>query len=311
MPSITAPTDCFPSSGLILDDEGNLYGTTWGNTLYKIDNTGKFSVPYTFRASQDGSEPIGGLLRDAEGNIYGTTAGGGKSSCNFGTGCGTVFKIDAAGTETVLYSFLGGADGAYPQANVIRDSAGNLYGTTTNGGNPGCRWGCGTVFKLDASGAETVLHTFTGGADGSNPTAGLTLDAAGNLYGVTAYGGYLACPAGLGHGCGTVFKIAPNGTKTVLYAFTGGKDGAYPGGNLILDAAGNLYGTTGSGGDANNDGTIFKIDSTGAETILHRFNNSGGSGPSAGVIRDSAGNLYGTTEYGGKVGSGTVFKLAP
>ncbi len=241
------------------------------------------------------------MTRDSSGNLCGTTFSGGDA------GYGTVFKLDATGKETVLYSFTGGKDGAYPGLGVVRDAAGNLYGTTDYGGNLSCAHhvgsGCGTVFKLDQNGNKTLLHSFTGDADGAFGSA-LTQDAAGNLYGTTQLGGDPTC------NCGTVFKMYPNGGEIVLYTFTGGADGSSPIGQLAHDAAGNLYGTTNSGG-AFKSGTVFKLDKTGKETVLHTFTGADGAYPTTGVILDKAGNLYGTTNNGGAFGFGTVFKLTP
>jgi uncharacterized repeat protein (TIGR03803 family) len=163
--------------------------------------------------------------------------------------CGVVFKLSPAGTETVLYSFTGQPDGGNPEAGLVRDAAGNLYGTTAFGGSSTtCPAGCGTVFKLSPTGTETVLHSFTG-PDGANPYAGLVRDAAGSLYGTTSSGGVKssACQGG-SETCGVAFKLSPTGTETVLYSFTGGADGDVPYAGLIQDAAGNLYGTTAYGG---------------------------------------------------------------
>jgi uncharacterized repeat protein (TIGR03803 family) len=159
-----------------------------------------------------------------------------------------VFKVNPSGVQTVLHSFQGGTDGGTPKAGVIRDSAGNLYGTTFSGGATGATGGiggagCGVVFKVSATGRETVLHTFAGGTDGCNPFAGVVRDSAGNLYGTTSYGG-----ASVGTGAGVVFKVTATGQETVLYSFTGGADGAYPVGGVIFDSAGNLYGTTSNDG---------------------------------------------------------------
>jgi uncharacterized repeat protein (TIGR03803 family) len=164
-----------------------------------------------------------------------------------------VFKLDSSGNETVLYAFSGGADGGVPQADVIRDAAGNLYGTTGFGGNTSssCLFGsagCGVVFKLDPSGNETVLYAFSG-MDGASPTAGLIQDAAGNLYGTTPFGGNTSSTTCIdAGGCGVVFKLDPSGKETVLYTFTGGADGFNPTAGLVRDAAGNLYGTAPGGG---------------------------------------------------------------
>jgi uncharacterized repeat protein (TIGR03803 family) len=239
--------------------------------------------------------PAAGLIEDEKGNFYSTTENGGTSN-GCVDGCGTVFKLDKTGKETVLYSFTGGADGAIPIAGLIRDEAGNLYGTTDGGGASGN----GTVFKLDANGKETVLHSFAGGADGADPHAGLIRDAAGNLYSVTVGGGT--------SNRGTVFKLDTNGQETVLYTFTGGADGGFPEDRLIRDAAGNLYGMTEAGGNSNL-GTVFKVDPQNNETVSYSFGGQpDGANPFAGLIRDTQGNLYGTTFQGG-TGCGIVFKL--
>ncbi len=202
-------------------------------------------------------------------------------------------------TEQVLHSFTGGTDGAYPEAGLVRDAAGNLYGTTAHGG----AYGYGTVFRVSASGTETVLHSFTyNGTDGVDPEAGLVRDTAGNLYGTTAQGG--------AYTYGTVFEVSASGTETVLHSFTGGADGASPYAGLVRDAAGNLYGTTVSGG-AYNYGTVFEVSASGTETVLHSFTGgTDGRNPGAGLVRDAAGNLYGTTAYGGSYSNGTVFEVS-
>jgi len=206
-----------------------------------------------------------------------------------------------AQTLTTLYNFTGGTDGGSPYAALVQDEAGNLYGTTLVGGASKH----GTVFKVSQSGKETVLHAFTGGADGSWPFAGLIRDNASNLYGTTQRGGSSR------HG--TVFKVDTNGTETVLHSFAGGaSDGCFPVGGLLLDKAGNLYGTTYQCG-ASGYGTVFRIDTSGAETVLHSF--AGGSSDGAypyytSLIMDKAGNLYGVTEQGGGGNSnGVVYKL--
>src|SRR5579864_3085558 len=260
-----------------------------------------FTVLHSFTGpSTDGAIPTAALVKDAADNLYGTTAFGGLSNCSvFGdVGCGTIFKLDPSGNETVLHRFFG-ADGAFPAASLVRDAAGNLYGTTVNGGGAGfCRnFGCGTVFKLDPSGALTVLHAFVGSSDGGNPTAGLIMDAAGNLYGTTGFGGDF--------GPGAVFKLDPSGNETTLHSFSG-PDGREPSAPLIMDAAGNLYSTTFRGGAAN-AGNVFKLDpATGSLTVLHEFTGgSDGGHPGAGLIMDSSFNHKGTTESGG-AGFGTV-----
>jgi len=292
-----------PAAGLIRDAAGNLYGTTQyggasgGGTVFKLDATGKETVLYSFTAGADGALPFSRLVRDAAGNLYGTTYFG--DFCN----CGTVFKLDATGKETVLHSFAG-RDGQNPYAGLVRGAAGNLYGTTAVGGASGQ----GTVVGLNAAGKFKVLHSFAG-ADGANPYAGLVRDAAGNLYGATQVGG---SSNNCSRGCGTVFKLDTTGAETVLYSFTGPPDGQYPFASLVRDAAGNLYGATFEGG-ASGKGTVFKLDATGKETVLHSFAGADGAYPVivGGLARDAAGNLYGTTQYGGASDSGTVFKLAP
>jgi uncharacterized repeat protein (TIGR03803 family) len=215
-------------------------------------------------------------------------------------------------TFTTLYSFTGGSGGA-PQAGLVLDTAGNLYGTTYAGGGS-C--GCGTVFKLTPAGNLQVLHRFTYWPDGALPTAPLIRDAAGNLYGTAALGGdHNFCQGN----CGTVFKVDAANKFTVLYSFTGPPDGALPSyGGLIRDADGNFYGMTELGGDTSCDnglgcGTVFKLDASNHETVLYRFTATGAEGntPVGGLIRDAAGNLYGTTYAGGAHRSGTIFKITP
>jgi uncharacterized repeat protein (TIGR03803 family) len=274
-----------------------LNGCTSGcGTVFKVDQTGKETRLYEFIGGSDGANPFSALTRDSAGNLYGTASGGGAS------GFGVVFKLDTTGKQTVLHSFAGGSgDGQYPFAGVIRDAAGNLYGTTQNGGASNF----GTVFKLDATGSLTLLYSFSGGADGGFPYYGrLVRDKGGNLYGTTFAGGAFKF--------GTVFKLDTTGKETVLYSFAGPPgDGQFPYAGLVPDAAGNLYGTTNLGG-AFGTGTLFKVDKTGVETVLrHLAYASDGGYPYAGMIRDSGGNLYGVTSSGGPSFAGTVFKLVP
>jgi uncharacterized repeat protein (TIGR03803 family) len=247
---------------------------------------------YAFQAESDGAYPAGALLRDKAGDLYGTTEGGGDY------GYGTVFKLAPNGTETVLHDFGNANDGDHPEAGLIEDSSGNLYGTTVNGGT----YNSGTVFKLAPDGTETVLYAFgAAGGDGGNPGSALLRDKRGNLYGTTAYGGAYAG--------GTVFELASDGTEKILHSFGEGNDGAHPYSKLIKDSSGNFYGTTTHGG-ANDYGVVFKLATDGTETVLYSFaGGTDGRRPVAGVIKDKAGNLYGTTAYGG-LGWGTVFKLA-
>jgi uncharacterized repeat protein (TIGR03803 family) len=228
-------------------------------------------------------------------------------------GCGTVFEVSPSGEEAVLYTFTGKSDGAFPVVRLVRDARGNLYGTTTTGGDLNVCWdnspSCGTVFKVSSNGIETVMHRFAGGKDGAYPEAALVRKANGILIGTTIFGG--------AYGAGAVFKVSPAGKKSVLYNFTGGVDGGYPETALIEDASGNLYGTTSDGG-AYGHGTVFKLSMTGKETVLYSFTgNADGSDPSGALIREKNGVIYGTAGGGGDLncnppsGCGTVFKLVP
>jgi uncharacterized repeat protein (TIGR03803 family) len=286
-----------PSSSLIRDSSGNIRGTAFtggianAGVVYELDAAGQETVLYSFTGAVDGTGPAG-LTGDSAGNLYGATNTGGTANV------GAVYKLDAKGRETLLYSFTGGADGGGPNAKVIRDSAGNLYGTTFYGGPANA----GVVFKLDPAGHETLLYSFTGFADGRGPVAGVTRDSEGNLYGTTFEGGTT--------GAGVVFKVDASGKETVLHSFTGA-DGGYPYSDVIRDSAGNLYGTAYRGGDAN-AGVVFELDPSGNETVLYSFGDlSDGGYPVAGVIRDSAGNLYGTASGGGFLNSGVVYKVDP
>jgi len=289
-------------SGLVMDGKGNLYGVTEGGgdfgggdvyTLHVGPNSTR-KILYSFAGGADGNGPFS-LVQDNSGNLYGVTVSGG--AYNYGT----VFKVDPHGIETVLYSFSGGADGQAPESTLLLDGAGNLYGTTVLGGS----LGGGTVFKIDSAGKESVLYSFSGGTDGARPSNGaMVADAEGNLYGTTSEGGSAGCL------CGVVFKLDTDGNLHVLHTFTGG-DGKYPTG-VILDSAGNLYGTTGAGGKPANSGTVFELDPTGKETVLYSFTDGAdGAFPEAGLLRDTNGNLYGTTFSGGTYNLGTVFKIAP
>lgn len=221
----SAAHGAYPSSGVIRDVEGNLYGTTNGSysdiggggtrdagVVFKIDPSGSQTVLYSFTGGADGSSP-NGLIRDSAGNLYGTTNSGGAS------GAGVVFEVDSSGNEIVLYSFTGGADGGNPLC-VVRDGKGNFYGTTSSGGASGY----GVVFKLSASGAEKVVYSFTGGADGANPNTNIALDSLGNLYGSTNGGGSAVGTSG----SGVVFKVDPTGHETVLHTFTGEAMAPFP-----------------------------------------------------------------------------------
>jgi uncharacterized repeat protein (TIGR03803 family) len=304
-----------PFGGVVQDSAGNLYGTTdLGGTsddgaIFKLDPSGNETLLHSFDVV-DGLGSQAGLVRDGAGNLYGTAVLGGYRH----NAVGVVFELDTSDHEVVVHSF-GGDDGNRLVSSLIRDAAGNLYGTSyLGGGSQNCFNGCGVVFKIDSSGNESVLHSFNG-TDGKNPIAGLTMDSAGNLYGTTYHGGVPACY----DGCGEVFKIKPNGDFTVLHRFDV-RDGYYPQAGVVLDSLGNLYGATVRGGPPvaarGGLGVIFKLTPNGNETVLHSFDGLDGSFPFASLLRDSAGNLYGTTTEGGsgvcsRFGCGVVFKINP
>jgi uncharacterized repeat protein (TIGR03803 family) len=311
-----------PFAGLIADKAGNLYGTTWAGgadgwgTVFKLTppkpglKKWTETILHSFDKFSDGGELNQPLVMDAKGNIYGSALEGGRE------GGGTVFKLDTMGDFTVLHNFGSEPDGEVPSGLVV-DPVGNLYGMTGEGGIQSCNEGsgCGVVFKLSPSGQETVLHTFTGGSDGGVPGSALVLDLSQQaLFGVTVGGGEF--------GCGVVFKLDATG-ETVLYAFTCGTDGESPE-EIVQDAAGNLYGSTTQGGDlscnpgSNGCGVVFKIDTGSNFTVLYTFDATDfpiGPGLVGGLNIDNAGNLYGTTRYGGDfscnaAGCGTVWKLS-
>jgi uncharacterized repeat protein (TIGR03803 family) len=318
------PKDGFnPYGDLARDAAGNLYGTTgvgglaspscWQfgsyhqcGTVYKLDPAGNETVLHNFTGGTDGGFPLGGVVLDSQGNLYGTTSLGGHNITN----CGTVYRIDPQGNFSVLYTFddCSGLNG--PGAGLIADSAGNMYGTTQNGG----AHQNGSVFKIDASGNYSLLHSFAGwdGAAGLDSSP-LTVDSAGNLYGSMQVSG--------GDCCGTVFKLGTDGKLTVLYSFTGGYDGNGPMGHVAVDAQGNVYGATFSGGTivsmfgagAGDPGVAFKIASDRRFRVLHKFTGTAGSF-GGGLVPDGSGNFYGTTALDGvsATGSaGSVYKITP
>lgn len=222
-----------------------------------MNTAGNENVLHAFTGPPDGALPVCRLLRDAAGDLYGTTYGGGDPN----TFSGTVFKVDPAGKETILYTFTGSQDGAYPEGALIRACDGHLYGTAWRGGS----YDYGVVYKLDNEGNETVLYSFTGGADGAFLQAEVIRDGDGNLYGTTYYGGDLGSPD-FGSGCGVVYKLTAAGKQTVLHTFTCGTDGALPYARLVQDIDGDLYGTTEYGGDLSSSacgvlgcGVVFKV----------------------------------------------------
>ena len=305
---------------LVMDNAGNLYGTTvqggsGSGTVFQLAPSASgwtHTVLYSFTGGADGAEPYKGVTLDAEGNLYGTTVAGGSGPCE--SGCGVVFKLtNSAGvwTESVIHTFTG-SDGSGPGSGLTFDKAGNLYGMTPTGGT----YGLGVIYQLRPSATGNwwfrVIHTFTGGVDGSSGSAGrLILDHAGNLYGVTTVGG--------ANGKGVAFKLHRSYTGAwilkPLYAFKDQPDGALPYGGLIFDRSGNLYGTTYYAG-AHDVGTVYKLTHRGdswTESVLYSFKGAlDGSSPISTLVRDAAGNLYGTTSEGGTRGSyGVIFKLAP
>ena len=347
--SPTCSDGAFPYSGLTIDAVGNLYGTTYAGggegcgsigcgSVFRLTPDGLSSTGFTEKVlhgflsfAVDGALPEAAVTLDHAGNVYGTTWGGGNASSDCGVyGCGAVFELTPNAkdewTETILYNFcstLNCKDGSGPAANLVFDTAGNLYGTTATGGISGgkCPYGCGTVFELspgaNGSWLENVLFRFSYD-QGANPLAGLTFDSAGNLYGTTAQGG--------NYGIGTVFELTlgSNGkwTETVLHSFNT-TDGRVPQSGVIFDASGNLYGTTFLGGTGPaclytyGCGTVYEL-SPGSngdwnEQVLYSFcakaNCVDGSNPWGGLVSNANGIMYGTTYQGGEYNAGILFKL--
>jgi len=365
-----------PATSLTFDASGNSYGTTASGgeydlgTVFMLTPSGAETELYSFTGGGDGEDPHGGVILDSAGNLYGTTAAGGFGGFCGGEGCGVIFELSRVGggwTETTLYSFKGLNDGFGPGGGLAFDSAGNIYGTTPDGGahsngvvfelSPtaqgwrykvlhaftgnkdgavgslgpllldgagdlygvteiGGTYGAGAVYKLfptpGGGWKTTALYDFKGAPDAANPYGGLIFDKTGNVYGTTYFGG--------ANGMGTVFQMipGPNGTwqENVLYSFQGGTDGSFPTSTLAFDAAGNLYGTTSTGGRPSCDcGTVFKLTlahGSWNEKIVHLFGvGRDGSSPTYGLTLDQAGNLYGTTPVGGTGGQGIVFQIAP
>lgn len=312
--------DCAAYGSLILDPAGNLYGTTTGTfgsrgEVYELtNNSGVWTetVLYRFGNAPDGENPEGGLVRDASGNLYGSTSRGGANDR------GTVYKLTQGSggwTETVLYSFTGGNDGASPEGSLVMDQAGNLYGTATFGGGSNN----GVVYELSPTSGgwtQTVLYSFTGGNDGGQPLAGPTLDPAGNLYGTASQVNT--------DDTGVVYKLTPGSAgwiQSVLYSFTLGNDGGDPEAPLTRDQSGAIYGPANAGGTGM-AGVVFKLrpgmftppslPSGWTEEVLYNFTGGDdGNGPNTGVVFDQAGNLDGATSQGGSGGFGVVYQLTP
>lgn len=315
----TGDDGAFPVPGLVVDAAGNLYGTAIDGgprrncacgVVFKVTQDGQFSIVHAFSGGADGAHPVAGLIIDKRGDLLGTTGSGGNDCNGTGGGCGTVFKIKPDGRRQVLHAFTG-ADGIYPASDLSLDGSGNIYGTASNGGSDcdGTGQGCGVVFRLAPDGTESVLYAFEGGSHGAYSTGGVIMDDSGTLYGTTNNGGIDCDGSG---GCGTVYKLAPDGTETGLHSFTGGGDGAHPRDTLVMDGAGRMYGTAVEGGSENDGGVVFEIKPSGKEKIVYVFTGGDdGGGPFSGLIADGTGHLYGTTLNGGLYSFGTVFKLKP
>ena len=340
-----------PGVALVLDAEGNLYGTTGQSgptnqgVVFELTPSGQLNTLYGFPSTAGGAYPAiwESVVRDLSGNLYGTTDSGGSA------GWGIVYQLEPNGKETVLHTFTGEEDGGSPESNLARDAQGNLYGTNTSGAGS-----YGVVFKLTPTGQFTTLHTFTGGTGGAEAESGVSLDTQGNLYGTTFVGGafnagmvyeidifnqftvlynftggvdggfpngglvldaegnlYGTAGAGGQYGLGVIYKLSPSGQQTVLYSFTGGADQAHPWAGVVLDAQGTLYGTN-LGLYSPQVGTVFSLTKAGTFTTLHTFTGTpDGCNPYGGVTLDAAGNLYGTTQTCGSAGYGVVYKISP
>ncbi|MGC2110605.1 MAG: choice-of-anchor tandem repeat GloVer-containing protein [Candidatus Korobacteraceae bacterium] len=339
-----------PYDGLTTDIAGNLYGTTYYGgtglgTVFKLRHSGSgwiLAPLYNFTRGQDGFAPLAWVDIARDGTLYGTTAYGGLLQCDeMGDGCGTVFHLTpsatvpksalAPWTKTAAWLFGGGSEGKSPHGDLIFDLAGNIYGTTTEGGDHNC----GAIYQLTPSGGgweETTLYSAQGenfcnelhrasgpspktapysaqgNGDGSAPVGGVVFDSSGNLYGVFGLDGP--------YGGGAVYELSPTGsgwTERILYDFTGGNDGGNPIGGLNIDSVGNLYGTTSRGGGSSGCGTVFELTSANGgwtfNTIYSFPGAPGGCGPQVKLTIDSAGNLYGATGGAGAYGFGLVFKL--
>jgi uncharacterized repeat protein (TIGR03803 family) len=337
--NFTGGSDGLQPQGLTRDSVGNLFGTT-RNTIFELSPSTQggwnFSTLYTFSDPAFGSAPSPGFIFDSQGNLYGAAyAGGSSSKCIVSGGCGVIFELSPSVNgwlETVLYSFNGQKDGFAPQGYLVFDATGNLYGVTYEGADLSCNiqgaaFGCGVVFELlQTSGGWklSVLHTFTGGADGAVPAGGLAMDSSGNLYDTTVFGGNRSGICNL-YGCGVAFRLSRTSSgkwlQETIHTFTGQDDGEAPEAGLTLDAAGNLYGTTYEGG-AHHCGTAFELTPTSTGVwqwkVVFAFDCVNGT-PDEPLTFDARGNLYSATfdggPYGGgvcaPVGCGVAVKLSP
>jgi uncharacterized repeat protein (TIGR03803 family) len=312
----SCPDGSYPLAGVVQGTDGNFYGTTFlggtdgDGTVFKINPSGALTTLHSVDVT-DGLQPLV-LVQGRDGNFYGTTYEGGANAY------GTVFKITSSGTLTSLYSFCSEinrgicTDGSSPLGGLVQGTDGNFYGTTVVGGTGGCKYGCGTIFKITPSGTLITLHSF-GGQNGSEPIAGLIQGTDGNFYGTTEYGG--------ANDAGTVFTVSPSGTVTRLYSFSCSgstcANGVFPGARLVQGTDGDFYGTA-DGGGANDYGTVFKITSSGTLTTVHSFAGPGDAYyfPYPGLIQGTDGTFYGVTPFSGTVnetcplGCGTIFSLS-
>lgn len=324
----------YPVAGLAITSSGTLYGTTAGliysnggpsfGSVFRLqekNGSWLFTPLYVFSGAADGAYPVARVVVGANGTLYGTTNRGGNTNCF--EGCGLVFNLRprpsipasplVPWTKTVLYSFQGGSDGAYPgYGDIVFDPAGNIYNTASQGGSFACsgHLGCGAVYKLTLSGqtyTESVIYNFTGGSDGAFPIAAASFDHSGNLF-TTAYNGG-------NNDNGTVIQLTPSGggwNETTIHQFSPNSDGANPWTGVIVDSTNSLYGTT-STAAPNGGGSAYKMTSSDGSwsfSMLDSFSGSGQNpGPRADLAIDASGNLYGTTYAGGAHGFGSVFKL--
>lgn len=296
-----------PNAPVINPATQNVEGTTSGGgtnssacvngcgTVYTLDSVGTETIFHPFSGSPDGNEPLGIPVVTANGDLYGVTFYGGGAAGQ--TGAGTVFAIDSAGNESIVYRFTAPPDGTNPNGSLVRDAAANLYGTTTYGGSGSCNNGflpgCGVVFKIDSAGNESVVHSFTGGSAGQYPNS-LVIDGSGNLYGSSGYNNQ-----------GVIFKIDSGGNFSVVYTT------ALAISNLVLRNSGGFF-VIETGGSRCPDGCVAELLPTGngyTPRLLKIFSGSDGNEPDTLVL--SKGALYGTTFVGGTAGLGTVFRIAP
>lgn len=311
----------YADTDLETDSAGNIYGTTvlggdfGSGTVFKLTHTSTGwvqTVLYSFTSGTDGGEPYKGVTIDRQGNLYGTTVTGASGSCE--GGCGVVYKLTNSGgtwTQTVIHAFTGGDDGSGPGARVTLDPNGDVYGMTPTGG----AYGLGTIYRLHeehhGTWNFTVIHAFTGGADGSSGSAGRMVLRKGRLFGAATTGGT--------YGSGILFELKPRGNGghwnfRTIYSFRGQPDGSFPYGALLFDRMDNIYGTTYYGGD-NGIGSVYQLSPRARgewdESVLYSFQKGNdGNSPISNLVTDDVGNLYGTTSEGG-LGSGVIFKLSP